>query len=470
MAQDPRAPTAPVVQEVELARDLQPGDSGVVWADDFEAEAMLGSRYQDVGSNGGRFAVRTGAGVGIGSTTGLQRGISQRYDSGQVSAGWAWRFFGDHPQVRGVQLREVWARFYHRFDTGFAGIPPKMARMGVFGWDDWTLAAMVHYWWGTRGASRGHALADVASNIGLGDDQPIERGYNKLSRWLPVAISDFRGDTVPNIGRWICYEMRVKLNDPNVANGEYDLWADGRKIVSVTGRNLVGGYGARGINAFQLDTYWNEGSPRAQERFYDNLVIATRPIGLARSPRNPKVFLTPFVGAPETTLDRMELEIATAEDTSVVFRSHRLRMLSPQGGLIVGTTAGTFVGTSSGRAALEGNRRYIVRARVESNESVWSDWSAWHAPFLTVDEATSSSAPVAEAALRAWPNPASDRLFVESDEATVELRDALGRIVRATRSNGGRSLLDLSGVPAGVYHVTAGALSERIVVVRWQEL
>jgi hypothetical protein len=454
-------PQTPAIQEVEIVADWGATDPGIIWSDDFEAAGPLNPRYQDVGGNGGRFASTDGAGIG-GS-----RGIRQQYDSGQVSAGWAWRFFGDHPSVRGAQQREVWTRFYHRFDTGFIGVPPKMARMGTFGWDDWTLAFMAHYWWATRGANRGRAVADVASNIALGSDQPIERGYNKLSRWLPVAVSSFNADTVPNKGRWICYEMRVKLNDPNVANGEYDYWADGQRIISVRERNLVAGYAARGINAVQLDTYWNEGSPRAQSRFYDNFVIATRPIGPARSSRTPLVRKTPFVSFGD--LQRSwELEIATAERRETVWRSGEIA--GDGDSIRVDATTGAFLGMLAGARMLEGEQLYVGRVRVRGERDDWSDWSPWHGAILTerAEPPLAIDAGAAERSFRLSPKSAADRIIVEgigTAPSRLLVADLLGRTVLVQHASAGAAI-DVSTLSPGSYVVLCGSHRARLVIAR----
>jgi hypothetical protein len=457
-------PETPVIQEVGIVSDWEPGDEGVIWSDDFEAPEDLGARYQDVGANGGRFGVADGVGIGGG------RGIRQHYDSGQVGAGWAWRFFGDHPSVRNGGLREVWARFYHRFDTGFVGVPPKMARMGSFGWDDWTLACMAHYWWATRGASRGRAIADVASNIAPGSDQPIERGYNKLSRWMPVAISSFRADTVPNTGRWICYEMRVKLNDPSVANGEYEYWADGVRILSVSGRDLIGGFGARGINGLQLDTYWNEGSPRPQDRFYDHVVVATHPIGLARSSRTPSVRKTPFSSADGSTQRAWELEIALSSSSdSVVWRSGEIAGAGDR--VDVGPTTGSFVGPLAGARALDGDRTYVARVRAQGASMTWSDWSPWHGMFLTLAEPVSAvereavEREAVERTLSVVPNPAAERVVIDGIDGEYAIVDRLGRAVAAGHGDR-RVVVTVAEWPSGLYMVRSGGRSRLVTVVR----
>jgi hypothetical protein len=75
----------------------------------------------------------------------------------------------------------------------------------------------------------------------------------------------------------------MKLNDAGTSNGLIEMWIDGHLEASRTGLNWVGSYSAYGINMVFFENYWNNGSPVAQDRFFDNLVISTRPIGLVAS-------------------------------------------------------------------------------------------------------------------------------------------------------------------------------------------
>ncbi|MBC8145546.1 MAG: T9SS type A sorting domain-containing protein [bacterium] len=450
---------APTIQEVEIVSDWKQGDAGIIWADDFSAPGALAPRYHDVGSSAGSFGPADAVGLGN------SRGLRQHYDSGQVSAGWAWRFFGDHPSVGGPQYREVWARFYHRFDTGFVGVPPKMARMGTFATGDWTLGFMAHYWWATQGSSRGRAIADVASNIATTGNQPVQRGYNNFERWLPVALSTFKADTAPNSERWICYEMRVKLNDANMLNGEYDYWADGQKIISITGRNIVAAYTARGINALQLDTYWNAGSPREQSRFYDNVVIATHRIGPARSPRTPLIRRTPFRPIGSEQLMEWHLQVApSAARDSIVWVART--MAGGTESVRVDAASGTFTGN---RTMLDANTLYVVRASAVLRDQDSSGWSEWHGEFLTSDDVSSIVVEQARSALRAYPSPASERVTIEGfDDGAIEVVDCVGRIVLTERNESTRHRIDVdvSRLASGLYFVRNGAQATRFVVSR----
>lgn len=71
---------------------------------------------------------------------------------------------------------------------------------------------------------------------------------------------------------------------------------------------------------------------------------------------------------------------------------------------------------------------------------------------------------VNSAPLRLHPNPARERVTLSGASGTVQLLDALGRVVRTTPVERAHPSLDLRGVPAGVYLVRSGTQVRRLVV------
>ena len=82
-----------------------------------------------------------------------------------------------------------------------------------------------------------------------------------------------------NVGTWHCIEAHVRLNDAGSSNGVFEFWINGASQVQKTTLNWLGAYSAYGINAVFLESYWNNGSPVAQERYFDNFVVSTERIG-----------------------------------------------------------------------------------------------------------------------------------------------------------------------------------------------
>jgi hypothetical protein len=78
---------------------------------------------------------------------------------------------------------------------------------------------------------------------------------------------------------WFCIEHHIKLNDPGESNGIQEFWIDGQLEASRTGLNFVDTWTDYAINAVYLENYWNSGSSQLQERYFDNFVVSTQPIG-----------------------------------------------------------------------------------------------------------------------------------------------------------------------------------------------
>ncbi len=231
-----------------------------LWCDDFDDGVPLGDKYPDVGL--------TGLTVDDADAWSGPMSLHQRYDGGQVDAGWVSFFYGDTlGGDYGPVQDEIYLRWYHKFEGGFQphadhGLPPKMARITSIG-PGWDKRFGVYYW-----VEGDEIVADVSA--------PYSSQANS-SGWLPLERSGFHF-TSENLGRWICHEMHVKANTPGQSDGAYTFWVDGVVVVERTGVDLVGSTDFHYNNAM-LDAYWNGGSPAAQSRYYDNMVVATSRIG-----------------------------------------------------------------------------------------------------------------------------------------------------------------------------------------------
>ena len=224
-----------------------------LFCDSFEKVQDITVNYHDYPDSSGH----QGMGVTTDDAFRGQYSLKQHCEPGQVSAGYISWFFGDTlGRDYGPIRDEIYMRWYHKFEEGFQGYPDKMARITSIdpGWDK---LFGVFYW-----IEDYELVADVSTPSG----------------WLPIRYTGFSYDDPNNIGRWICHEMHVKANDPGRNNGAYTFWVDGRRVVEVSGVNLVGNNDKHFNNAM-LDCYWNNGSPKAQNRYYDNFVISTKRIG-----------------------------------------------------------------------------------------------------------------------------------------------------------------------------------------------
>ena len=251
-----------------------------IFCDDFESEGPLKApeRYFEYGDSGGDFIPLTGAGIG-GS-----RGMRTIFREGVVGAGGMKLAFGRNPNgymrssLRADEdFREIYYRMDLRMQPGWVGNPAKLSRATIFtSGSDWSQAMIAHLW----SDGDDHLLVDPVRCID--DSNRVKcNGYNDFDNmsWLgykPGITPIFSTDLA---GGWHSVEAHVRLNDPGAANGIQEFWIDGRLEARREGLDFVRGYTDYAINAIFFENYWNDGSPKEQERFFDNIVVSTEPIG-----------------------------------------------------------------------------------------------------------------------------------------------------------------------------------------------
>jgi hypothetical protein len=173
-------------------------------------------------------------------------------------------------------FREIYYRMYLKHQDGWQGSPAKLSRATVFtSADDWSQAMIAHLW----SDDDEHLLVDPASCV-TGDTVRCQ-GYNDFDNleWLGIQRGTTRIFATENSGVWYCVEAHVLLNDPGQANGVQEFWIDGGLEARAEGLDFVGSYQDYALNAVFFENYWNDGSPVDQERYFDNIVVSTEPIG-----------------------------------------------------------------------------------------------------------------------------------------------------------------------------------------------
>jgi len=251
---------------------------GWIWCDDFEQNRL--SQYFEYDSAGGSFVRVTGVGVG-GSY-----GMRVRFALGQVEAGSLHLAMGKVPDPyfrtvdAGTALyRDVYWRMYVRTQPGWVGGSGyKLSRAISFATSTWAEAMMAHLW-GDPPAT-GELLMDPASGTDAAGNLKTTK-YNDFAnfRWLGALSGVTPLFDASHVGQWYCVEAHAQLNDAGSSNGVFEFWINGNLDARETGLNWVGSYSAYAINALFFENYWNTGSPAAQERYFDNIVISTQRIG-----------------------------------------------------------------------------------------------------------------------------------------------------------------------------------------------
>ena len=250
-----------------------------IWCDDFDTDRMA-SYFEFVTDNGSLARV---AGVGRDGSTGLRA----RFTSGQVSAGNIKLAFGRTPDSymkpvdAGTQdYREIYWRFFVRNQQGWTGGGgDKLTRATIFAQSNWSQAMVAHVWSGSS-PNENYLVLDPASGTSASGTL-MTSGYNDASnfRWLGSTRGAAAIFGPSSVGAWHCVEVHVKLNTGGASNGVFEVRIDGSVDASQTSLNWIGNYTAYGLNSILIENYWNNGSPANQERYFDDFVVSTAPIG-----------------------------------------------------------------------------------------------------------------------------------------------------------------------------------------------
>lgn len=262
-------------------------DPNIIWCDDFEESIPLArqGKYLEYDDNGGDFIVVNGAGRD-GS-----RGMRARWQLGEVNAGSLRLAFGRNPVAdKGIRssenFREVYYRMYVRTQAGWIGDPSKLSRATIFSASDWSQAMIAHLWSGDIAGYLGIDPVRCVNNAG----EVVCNGWNDFAHmtWLGLSVGKTPIYDSAHDNSWYCVEAHVKLNDSGQSNGIQEFWIDGQLEARKENLNFVGSYSAYGINSISFENYWNAGSPQQQERYFDNIVVSTHPIGcLSNRPSPP---------------------------------------------------------------------------------------------------------------------------------------------------------------------------------------
>jgi len=284
-----------------------PGDRGiaqdpdVIFADDFEAWTEDGTQPPE----GKRWGVRRNQvslthvipgkvtiGEGSGPGSGVLEVSCWTTGSGSQTGGLSLKLgnYNDAKEGLGDGYDEVYIRHYIKFDENYRAVRNHGSNLG--GRDvtkpdsNWVGMAAVpdpstrgYFYSGLqpRGERGSQLLTMGFYSYHLDKGGQWGAGYEPLKR-IPV-----------HVGRWYCVERHMKLNsiDPAKGQGNFDgmeeLWVDGELSIRKEGlrfRHVPQLH----ITFFTLETYYHGLPPEFGKEnpirvYYDNLVIARKPIG-----------------------------------------------------------------------------------------------------------------------------------------------------------------------------------------------
>ncbi len=377
----------PRIDSVELL-DPQPhkADDAVIWYDAFDEPS---SQYfeqkgpltdkQAFGGKGKSLEIFYPKGKGGGGSGNRKLAI------GDTPVG------GGKALKKGNKFQDVYWRMYVKHQKGWKGNgPAKMSRATIFNANNWSQAMISHVW----GSGPKLSLDPVRAANGTSATTTKYNDWNGL-KWLGNAPgSKFKLHATEEAGRWVCVEARAKLNTPGKKDGYNCLWLDGIKQTERKNLDFRSSYTKYGINAILIEAYWNKGSPVDQYRWYDDLVVSTKPIGPAYTGLNPVLIRTGSKGeleievAVRTKDGAVEVDKAVdcgnqwnpiiGEDVKaeVVWKSKAAS--GPK--FKVDGASGAFTGSRAGKSSLEPGKQHFCRVRPKGGA-----WSTWHQSFQTAE-------------------------------------------------------------------------------------
>jgi hypothetical protein len=347
-----------------------------IFFDEFSQAPDTHARYFEYDNAQGSFV--WSANEGYGGHGGAMR---CQFEKGQVTAGSLKVLFGKNPFGRGMHtqetFREIYWRVYVKHEAGWEGNPAKLTRATCLASTDWSQGFIGHVWGG-----KGDALC-IDPATGIRDSHKITTRYNDFDHlhWLGSRQSQTPIFSPEESGRWVCVEAHVRLNSPGKQDGVFELWIDGHLEAARTDLDWQGTWNDYAIDAVFLENYWNQGSVKRQARWFDDFVISTQPIGPIATPTTPTFQCTAQPAA------EWQAQVATDGDGQDVVWTSR-----PTEGakrlLTIDRAHGTFTGSRAGQRSLASDKTHWLRLRQRSASSLWSAWTAWHAPFHTSSPTT----------------------------------------------------------------------------------
>jgi len=252
----------------------------VIWEDSFDDGVPITDKYFDYDDDDGEFIPVTYEYFSPPSS------MRAHYQQGEVSAGGIKKSFGRTPDSYSgnncarpdEDFREIYWRFYMKMEEGWQGSPGKLCRATILANADWAQAMIAHLW--SASTYPEMLLIDPATGVDENGNL-VTTQYNDFANltWLGFRVGPFPIHATEESGVWRCVEGHVKLDDPGQNNGIFEFWIDGVLQARRDDLPWVRTWNDYGINSLFFANWKNSGSVREQERYIDDLVIATERIG-----------------------------------------------------------------------------------------------------------------------------------------------------------------------------------------------
>ena len=253
-----------------------PMPEGWIFCEDFEGiESVpdLESVFAVVDTAGGRLAPTDVAGHS-GS-----RSLRVAYDGINQWNGRVGILFGGLPfdwtgpaYASDTHADEIWVRFHTRSDDDWPGIPPGQSmRIATLRGTNWTPPAQLNL------ITVGGNLSPTAQAMGCMGCSGFDDWGNYPQLTVATASKPVYDDA--SATQWHCVELRLQLNTPGQADAQIDVSIDGELDAFADDFDWRGS-SEEGWNYVALHHWWsNPGTLVEVDRYYDDLIVSTAPIG-----------------------------------------------------------------------------------------------------------------------------------------------------------------------------------------------
>ncbi len=249
-----------------------------IFCEDFEALLDPGSVFFDYVDGEGNFTRSSDGGAsGIGA-------MKAHYREGVEAAGFLSISFGQNPinsagrpgYADADTFDEVYWRFRVKMQPGWPDAGPhSLTRISAFAQSDWGQAVVASIASADDGVvlrASGSTCVEAGEVPCTGIDADLLEPLDTLQGQTPVFSSD-------RAGAWQCIEAHVKLNAPGTADGVFEFWVDGNLEDTRDEIDWRGNWADFGLNLLTIENFWVGGAPADLDRWFDDLVISTQPIG-----------------------------------------------------------------------------------------------------------------------------------------------------------------------------------------------
>lgn len=259
--------------------------AATIFCDDFESDEDLKARYFGYDNDNGEFIRMEG--VGRNGSAGMR----VKWQKGEVEAGGLQKSIGRFPDKGMTQtsfpekdFNEIYWRMDIKNEAGWqGGGGDKLSRATVIASEKWQQGMIAHIWSGGKSPESNYLVLDPATGISE-DGKLVSERYNDFRnlRWLGNQRGNNDLFNTDKTGEWYCVVAHAKLNTPGKSDGVFEFWINDTLQAGRYDLNWHADWNNQPdsymINAVFFENYWNKGSVKDQERYFDNILISTTPI------------------------------------------------------------------------------------------------------------------------------------------------------------------------------------------------